>query len=67
MVCRAFFPDLDNVQYNEYSSNKQLKDILQTLDDMKLTWKGNVNGNEPFAIVLSGFLLNERISSSTKF
>ncbi len=37
---RGCFPESNNIAYNEYSTKKQLKDILLKLDQMKETWKG---------------------------
>ena len=70
-ACRGCFSE-SNVAYNEYSTNKRLKDILLKLDQMKATWTGThqfIDNDEPikFIFEIGEFLLNKKLSMGLKF
>jgi hypothetical protein len=80
IACRGCFPESNNVSYNEYSTKKQLKDILMKLDQMKATWKGThilvdmekiqfIENDEPMRFVLEfgEFVLGKKLTLGSKF
>jgi hypothetical protein len=79
-ACRYCFPGSNNVSYNEYSTKKQLKDILLKLDQMKAIWKGThilvdmeknqfIENDEPmrFVLELGEFFLGKKLTLGSKF